>query len=37
MSAFHDTTLKALDGQELPLAPLKGKVVLVSTSPPSVV
>ena len=29
MSAFHDTTLKALDGQELPLAPLKGKVVLV--------
>jgi glutathione peroxidase len=29
MSVFHDTTLKALDGQELPLAPLKGKVVLV--------
>ena len=29
MSAFHDTTLKALNGQELPLAPLKGKVVLV--------
>ncbi|MFB4369608.1 MULTISPECIES: glutathione peroxidase [unclassified Pseudomonas] len=29
MSAFHDLTLHALDGQELPLAPLKGKVVLV--------
>ena len=29
MSAFHDTTLKALNGQELPLTPLKGKVVLV--------
>ncbi|WP_339486341.1 glutathione peroxidase [Pseudomonas sp. EL_65y_Pfl2_R95] len=29
MSAFHDLTLRALDGQELPLAPLKGKVVLV--------
>lgn len=29
MSAFHDLTLKALDGQDLPLAPLKGKVVLV--------
>jgi glutathione peroxidase len=29
MSAFHEITLKALDGQELPLAPLKGKVVLV--------
>ncbi|MDB6050047.1 MAG: glutathione peroxidase [Pseudomonas sp.] len=29
MSAFHDTVLKALDGQDLPLAPLKGKVVLV--------
>ena len=29
MSAFHHLTLHALDGQELPLAPLKGKVVLV--------
>ncbi|MFI8479939.1 glutathione peroxidase [Pseudomonas sp. NPDC078700] len=29
MSAFHDLTLRALDGQDLPLAPLKGKVVLV--------
>ncbi len=29
MSAFHDINLRALDGQELPLAPLKGKVVLV--------
>jgi glutathione peroxidase len=29
MSAFHELKLKALDGQELPLAPLKGKVVLV--------
>lgn len=29
MSAFHDLKLKALDGQELPLAPFKGKVVLV--------
>jgi glutathione peroxidase len=29
MSAFHDTVLKALDGQDLPLTPLKGKVVLV--------
>jgi glutathione peroxidase len=29
MSAFHDTALKALDGQDLPLTPLKGKVVLV--------
>ncbi|MEX5541257.1 glutathione peroxidase [Pseudomonas poae] len=29
MSAFHDLKLKALDGQELPLAPLKGQVVLV--------
>ncbi|MEB0043459.1 MULTISPECIES: glutathione peroxidase [unclassified Pseudomonas] len=29
MSAFHDTKLKALDGQDLPLKPLKGKVVLV--------
>lgn len=29
MSAFHDLTLKALDGQDLPLAPLRGQVVLV--------
>ena len=29
MSAFHDLKLKALDGQELALAPFKGKVVLV--------
>ena len=29
MSIFHDLTLKALDGQDLPLAPFKGKVVLV--------
>jgi glutathione peroxidase len=29
MSAFHDMKLKALDGQELPLAPFKGQVVLV--------
>ncbi len=29
MSVFHDLNLKALDGQELPLAPFKGKVVLV--------
>lgn len=29
MSAFHDITLKALDGKELPLAPLKSNVVLV--------
>lgn len=29
MSAFHDITLKALDGQELPLATFKGRVVLV--------
>ncbi|GFM53047.1 glutathione peroxidase [Pseudomonas capsici] len=29
MSAFHDITLKALNGQELPLAPLKNTVVLV--------
>ena len=29
MSIFHDLTLKALDGGDLPLAPLKGKVVLV--------
>ena len=29
MSLFHDLTLKALDGGDLPLAPLKGKVVLV--------
>ncbi|MCG4451743.1 glutathione peroxidase [Pseudomonas sp. MMS21-TM103] len=29
MSAFHDLNLRALDGQELPLAPLKGRVVLV--------
>ncbi|WP_122316387.1 glutathione peroxidase [Pseudomonas cichorii] len=29
MSAFHDITLKALNGQELPLAPFKNKVVLV--------
>lgn len=29
MSAFHDQTLCGLDGQDLPLAPLKGKVVLV--------
>ncbi|MCG8906559.1 MULTISPECIES: glutathione peroxidase [Pseudomonas] len=29
MSAFHDLTLHGLDGQDLPLAPLKGKVVLV--------
>lgn len=31
MSAFHDLKLRALDGQELPLAPYKGKVVLVVT------
>ncbi|SDT31866.1 glutathione peroxidase [Pseudomonas oryzae] len=29
MSIFHDLTLKALDGGDLPLAPFKGKVVLV--------
>ena len=29
MSAFHDLKLTALDGQELPLAPFKGRVVLV--------
>ncbi|GGM12795.1 glutathione peroxidase [Pseudomonas asuensis] len=29
MSAFHDLTLQGLDGKELPLAPYKGKVVLV--------
>ncbi len=29
MSAFHDMKLKALDGQELPLAPFKGQLVLV--------
>lgn len=29
MSAFHDLKLTALDGQELPLAPFKGQVVLV--------
>lgn len=29
MSLFHELTLKSLDGQDLPLAPLKGKVVLV--------
>jgi glutathione peroxidase len=29
MSAFHELKLKALDGTELSLAPLKGKVVLV--------
>lgn len=29
MSAFHDMKLKALDGQELPLSPFKGQVVLV--------
>lgn len=29
MSAFHDLTLHGLDGKDLPLAPLKGKVVLV--------
>lgn len=29
MSVFHDLTLRGLDGQELPLAPFKGQVVLV--------
>ncbi len=29
MSAFHDIKLKALDGQELSLAPFKDKAVLV--------
>lgn len=29
MSAFHDITLKTLDGQDLPLAPFRNKVVLV--------
>ncbi|MBF8746666.1 glutathione peroxidase [Pseudomonas putida] len=29
MSAFHDLTLKALNGEDLPLAPFKGQVVLV--------
>lgn len=29
MSAFHDLTLKALDGEDLPLAPFRGQVVLV--------
>lgn len=29
MSAFHDIRLKALGGQELPLADFKNKVVLV--------
>ncbi len=36
MSAFHDLKLKALDGQELALAPFKGKSCWWSTSPPSV-
>ncbi|MDV9031279.1 glutathione peroxidase [Pseudomonas sp. RAC1] len=29
MSAFHGLTLKSLDGEDLPLAPFKGQVVLV--------
>ncbi len=29
MSAFHDLTLRDLHGQELPLAPYKGQVMLV--------
>lgn len=29
MSAFHNLKLKALDGQDLPLSPFKGRVVLV--------
>ena len=29
MSAFHDLTLRALDGQDLPLTPYKGQVMLV--------
>ena len=29
MSAFHDLNLRALDGQDLPLAPYKGRIVLV--------
>ena len=29
MSAFHDINLRALGGEELPLSPLKGQVVLV--------
>lgn len=29
MSAFHDLNLRALDGQDLPLAPFKGQVLLV--------
>nr|WP_314877845.1 glutathione peroxidase [uncultured Pseudomonas sp.] len=29
MSAFHELTLQALDGKDLPLAPFKGQVVLV--------
>ncbi|WP_339545713.1 glutathione peroxidase [Pseudomonas sp. RA_35y_Pfl2_P32] len=29
MSAFHDLTLKTLDDLDLPLAPFKGRVVLV--------
>ena len=29
MTAFHDLTLRALDGKELPLAPFKGKLLLV--------
>ena len=29
MSAFHDLTLTGLDGQELPLAPFVGQVLLV--------
>lgn len=29
MSAFHELTLHALDGGDLPLAPFKGQVVLV--------
>ena len=29
MSAFHDITLRALDGTDLPLAPFKDRVVLV--------
>lgn len=30
MSAFHDLTLQGLDGQDLPLSPFKGKVLLLS-------
>ncbi|SEI38510.1 glutathione peroxidase [Azotobacter beijerinckii] len=29
MSVFHDLTLRGLDGQDLPLAPFRDKVVLV--------